>query len=676
MGYMSLSDARQERFCWAETVIGRHREAGVLAHVGVAKIFQVAVAGLFVAVAVVLDHLDGELELVVKGLCLGSLLLTGLPILWGAIRGLTRLETNVDELVALAIVASVVLGEWTAGAIVAFIMVLGGLIEEVTSERARRFIEALGASSPDHAFLIEGNGETREVEATSLSPGQLILVRPGDVIAADGVVEEGETEVDESMLTGESLPVEKQLGDSVSAGTVNSHGSLHVRVERVGEDSAHGRIVQIVSDAELHRAPIIRVAERYAKWFTPAILLLSASVWLLTGDIYRAVTMLIVGCPCAFVLATPTAVMAALGAASRRGVLVKGGKYLEACAAIDVIALDKTGTLTSGRFEVAEVIPVGETTRSTVLSEAARLEMGAEHPLARAIVARARREEIDLDMDTRIQRAPGLGVIDLDGGWRIGNDRFMSESEVELDEETKGRADVLASSGLTVVFLAEGRTLRGLLALRDELRPEAVEVLAELRALGLERQILITGDIDSVASSVAERVGIAQHDVHARQLPEGKLELIEQLEARGDRVCYIGDGTNDGPALAAASVGVSIGSRENTVALETADAVLMRDGLTRLPFLLALGRATARTINQNLILFGLIFNATLLALSALGVLTPVLGAIAHNVGSVAVVLNSSRLLRPDRAVRRARHRARGILRGPVASQPSGRPQAG
>jgi Zn2+/Cd2+-exporting ATPase len=630
-------------------MIGRHREAGILAHVGGGKIARVVVAGLLVAAALAVESLAPGAGWLVVALAVASLALTGLPIVVGALRGLLRLETNVDELVALAIVASVVLGEWIAAAVVAFIMILGSLIEEITAERARRHVERLGSASPDYALLIEDRGETREVEATELRPGQLILVRPGDVVAADGRIEGGESELDESMITGESLPVSKAVGATVSAGTINTHGALEVRVERVGGESVQGRILKIVQEAEQHRAPIIRVAERYAKWFTPGILLLAGAVFLVTWDIQRAVTMLIVGCPCAFVLATPTAVMAALGAASRQGVLIKGGKYLEACAAVDVVVFDKTGTLTRGAFEVVEARAFGEVTADELLARAASLEARAEHPLAAAIVAAARERGLEIDGSVKIRRESGRGVVELaaEGAltWRLGSARFLEESGVALSEAARGALDELAGAGQTVVFLARGAELEGLIALADELREESRAVIEALRRGGVSRVELLSGDGPEATKRVAELVAIAEADARSQRLPEQKYDHVRALEGEGARVCYIGDGTNDGPALSVASVGVSIASRENTVALETADVVLMRDGLQKLPFLIDLGRRTARTINQNLILFGLILNASLLALSAAGLLTPVLGAISHNLGSVAVVLNSARLLR-------------------------------
>jgi Zn2+/Cd2+-exporting ATPase len=580
-------------------------------------------------------------------LCLASLSLTGFPIIWGALKGLVRLQTNVDELVSLAIIASLVLQEWISGAVVAFIMVLGGLIEEFTSERARRHLEALTASTPRHAVVLAPDGSTREVAVGDLEVGQTVLIRPGDVVPADGVVVDGASEIDESALTGESRPVAKAAGEAVASGTVNIDGSLQVELSRVGDDTTHARIRRLVEDAERHRAPVLRQAERYARWFTPAVLVLSGAVWAVTGDVYRAVTMLIVGCPCAFVLATPTAVVAALGRASREGILIKGGKFLEAAAQVRAVALDKTGTLTTGSSEVHDVVALDGVPADALLSQAARLEVGSEHPVAQAIVAEAERRGYEVASGAAIQRIPGLGVVERSAStpWSAGNSALMGHVGAVVPQEAVERAERMARDGLTPVFVAEGDTLRGLIALRDELRPEAAAAIASMREQGFEAPIILTGDLEAVAHRLTGDLGIPEGQIHAGLLPQDKYVYLRDLEATGQRVCYAGDGTNDGPALAVSSVGVSIGSRRDTVALETADAVLMRGDLRGLPFLLRLGRATARTINVNLILFGLLFNASMLVLSASGVLTPVLGAIGHNLGSVAVVLNSARLLR-------------------------------
>jgi Cd2+/Zn2+-exporting ATPase len=626
-------------------MIGRFAQSGVMADVGPINIVKAVAAAALIAAAVAAQYALGAPEGLVAGLSLASLTLTGFPVIWGAVRGLLRLTTNVDELVSIAIVASLLLGEWISAAVVAWIMVLGATIEHYTSLRARRHIEGLVASSPDHALLVDEHGQAVHVPVDQLRPGQSILARPGDVIAADGLIEEGESSVDESMLTGEAVPVDRAAGDRVSAGTINGEGSLRIRVERVGRESTQGKIAQLVKEAEQHRAPILRVAEAYAKWFTPTVLALAAVVWAATGEPMRAVTVLIVGCPCAFVLATPTAVIAALGRASKQGVLIKGGRFLEACSEVDVLAFDKTGTLTTGGCSVRDVVALDGMTPEQVLGQAARLEAGAEHPLARAIVHHARQRGLDPARAASIRREAGMGLSEIaEQPWHIGSERFLQRQAIRIPAETRAQAEAFRRQGCTVLFLAEGNVLRGMLNVEDELRPEARDALDRLRDSGYAEMYVLTGDSEAAAHRVAEQLDIPARRVLSELLPEQKLRRLEQLESEGRRVCYVGDGTNDGPALARATVGVSIGSRENTLALETADVVLMRDGLAGLPFLFRLSQATTRTINQNLLLFGLLLNATMLGLSGLGTLTPILGAIGHNLGSVAVVLSSARLL--------------------------------
>lgn len=631
-------------------MIGRLARENTWADIGYWNVSKVAGAGLFIAAALTAQYGVAAPAAYVAALSAASLCFSGFPIIWGAVKGLIHLRTNVDELLALAIAASLVLGEWISAAIVAFIMVLGGLLEEYTSTRARRHIERLLEGSPAHARVLDDSGEVRTVPIGELRPGQRVLTRPGDVIPADGVVIEGASDVDESMLTGESVPVAKTAGSLVSAGTIACEGALQIRVERIGGDTLQGKIVQLITEAEQHRAPILRVAERYAQWFTPVILLAAAAIWLVTGDALRAVTMLIVGCPCSFVLATPTAVIAALGRASKCGILIKGGKYLEACAQTHTLAFDKTGTLTTGHYRLSEIVPLDGHAPETLLSHAARLEASAEHPVAQAIVQAAQAKGLSAAPGTHLRREAGLGVSELRGpegstAWRCGNQRFMERHQVDMTPEALAHAEALHAKGQTVLFLAEGGMLQGLLALEDEIRPGAQEVLRDLAQGGFDNLVVLTGDHETVAHRVADRLDIPRGQVFPHLLPKDKYEYVQALETAGKRVCYIGDGANDGPALAVASVGVSIGARENTVALETADIVLMRNGLEALPFLLRLSKATRRTIGQNIILFGLAYNALMLACSAAGLLTPILGAFGHNVGSIAVVLNSARLLK-------------------------------
>jgi Cd2+/Zn2+-exporting ATPase len=582
-----------------------------------------------------------------------SLGLTGLPIVLGAARGLLRLQTNVDELVSLALVASVVLGEYVVAAVVAFLMVVGSLLEEYTSGRARRHIEKIIALHPRHAVLLRA-GKQVEVPADSLRPGDRILIRPGDIVPADGTVASGVSRVDESSVSGESAPVDKEPGDEVCAGTANDNGALEVTVARVGQESTHGRIVALIEAAERHRAPIMRTAERYARWFTPVIVVLAAAVWLVTHDLHRAVTMLIVGCPCAFVLATPTAAVAAMARAARAGVLIKGGQYLEACRELDTVIFDKTGTLTTGQPRVVQVLPLAGAGEQEVLRVAALVERNADHPLGRAVLqsAAARGALPKAGAADTIAMA-GAGISGLDGASRIavGSERLLERLEVDLPPAASSQAQAIRATGRTVLYVVSGDSLIGLISVEDAVREEAAECLERLRAMGVEELHMLTGDAPEVAAAVARAAGLPAHAVGAGMLPGEKQKKVRELQRQGRRVCFVGDGANDGPALAEAHVGVSIGSRGNTVALETADIVLMRDGLQRLPFALALGRRTVGIINQNLLLFGLLYNVALLALSAMGVLTPILGAVGHNVGSVAVVLNSARLLRVGRAPR-------------------------
>ena len=626
-------------------MIGRFAGGGTVAEIGVGRVVTTVAAGALLAAAAVVEAAGHPRAGAV--LALVSLSLTGFPIVWRAVGGLARLESNVDELVSLAIAASLVLGEWTSAAIVAFIMVLGSLIEEFVSARARRHLEALVAAQPRHALRLSADGGVHQVPTTDLGPGDRILVRPGDVIAADGQVEDGESQVDESLLTGESAPVDRGPGDLVSGGTINESGSLTVRVRRVGDDSAHGKVLRLIRDAESHRAPVLRAAESYARWFTPGVLTLSGIVWVATGDVQRAVTMLIVGCPCAFVLATPTAIVAAMSRAAREGLLIKGGRYVEGCARVAAIAFDKTGTLTKGECRVVDVIPARGGSRAGLLAAAARLEAAADHPLARAIQARAAAESVAVTQSLSILREAGLGIAGRadDGGeaWRLGNARFMARHGIDLGH-LEPDAERLRAAGLSIVYVAHGSEAKGLFSIEDEVRPEARGVIGELRADGLREIRILSGDARPVALAVAAAVGVDPADVFAELLPQQKYECVQDLERKYGRLCYVGDGANDGPALSVATVGVSLGSRHDTVALETAAVVLMRNSLSVLPFLFRLSRATTRTINQNLVLFGLVFNAAMLALSSAGILTPILGALAHNVGSVSVVINSARLM--------------------------------
>ncbi|MFH1999838.1 MAG: cation-translocating P-type ATPase [Planctomycetota bacterium] len=569
-----------------------------------------------------------------------ALVLTGGPIIFGAVKGLSRGKINVDELVSIAIMATLFLGEYTSAAVVAFIMALGGLIEEFTSYRARRSIEGVIQKLPESVTLVVG-GEEKDLLIDKARTNDTVRIRPGELIPLDGEVIEGETSVDESSLTGESMPVFKKAGDIVSAGTLNFEGCIDVRVSRPATESTQAKIVRLIREAEKHRAPIIRVAERYAKWFTPSILILASLTWLVTGDIHRAVTLLIVGCPCAFVLATPTAVVAALGRAARQGVLLKGGKYLEAAREVDILAFDKTGTLTEGRPIVVSIWTANGFTDEDVLRVAASAESGSEHPLARAVIEEAVARGIFFEnRSTETVAVGGMGIRARDV--LVGSMPFLECESVDVDSRTRSLTTSLLAEGKTTLLVAQKGKIIGGLALQDKVREESAGVVAWADNKGMHT-VLLSGDQEQPSRSVGEALKF--REIRAALMPGDKQRYIKNKQEEGYKVAYVGDGTNDGPALAVAHLGISLASRRNNVALETADVVLMHQGLTHLPFLMELGRATGKVINQNLILFGLAFNATMLVLSASGFLTPILGALAHNAGSVFVVLNSARLLR-------------------------------
>ncbi|MHC4600294.1 MAG: heavy metal translocating P-type ATPase, partial [Planctomycetota bacterium] len=443
-------------------MIGRYAQSGgfstLLKQRDLARV--VLAGGLIATGAILRAALPGE-PMWLPVLPLTALALTGFPIVWGAVTGLFRRKVNVDELVSIAIVATLLLGEFTGAAIVAFIMALGGVIEEFTSDRARKAVEAVVRESPAHALLVE-DGREREVNVGDVCAGDRVRVRPGDMIPLDGDLVHGETSVDESAITGESLPVAKGCGDAVFAGTRNFEGCVDLTVTCPSCDSVMARIGKLIEEAEHHRAPILRVAERYAQWFTPAILLLAGATWLVTGDPFRAVTVLIVGCPCAFVLATPTAVVAALGRAARQGVLVKGGKFLEAAGEVNLAAFDKTGTVTEGAPEVASVWSADGAGEADVLAAAAAAEAGSEHPLGRAVVDEACARGLHVGPPVEAMEAVrGLGV--RAGPLRVGSQRFMEEEGVDLGEAVRGFLDSERDrEGILLLVAREGAVIGGI----------------------------------------------------------------------------------------------------------------------------------------------------------------------------------------------------------------------
>ena len=569
------------------------------------------------------------------GLALAAVVVGAPGIVWGALQGLRQRQVNVDELVSIAVIASVLLGEYLSAGLVVFMMIFGQLLEEATSQRATAALEHLASLQPDRAHRLEGD-EIIEVNTDELQPGDTVLAKPGERLPVDGVVIAGTAAVDESLVTGESLPVHKEPGHGVYAGTLNQDGALTIRTEAVGEHAYVGQIGRLLDALEEERAPIVRVADRYAKYFTPAILLVSSGTWLISGNISAALAVLIIACPCALVLATPTAIVAGVANAARQGILIKGGARFEAAGAVDTVAVDKTGTLTLGAPVVQQVIPMDGVAAETLLTLAAAVERYSEHPLGVALVRHATEQALSLPAADDFRAFPGRGVAAQVAQQHVlVGTRDLIESQDVTGVPPQEQAPQLGSLMLVAV---DGR-FWGWIQFADTVRPAAARAVEHLHALGIERVVMLTGDRQQEARRLADTVGI--DDWHARLLPEHKVEWIRGARDNGKRVAMAGDGVNDAPALAASDLGIVMGGTGTAVAAESADIALMRGDIGQLPTAIAISQMTLRGIKQNL-LFALVWNLVGIALAATGVLGPIGAALAHNLGSVAVVVNAAR----------------------------------
>ena len=597
-------------------------------------------------------------------------LVGGVVIARGAIAGLWNREVNVDELVTIAIVASLVIGEYWGAALVAFMMLFGKVLEDVTAARANDAIEGLGRMVPSVASRRDGHGETI-VPVDALVAGDIVVVRPGERLPADGTVVAGQALIDESGITGEFVPASRSIGDSVHAGTLATGGALDIRVARVGEATTLGRIATLVRDAETDRAPIVRIADTWAKWFTPAILVLAFAVYLATGDFLPAVSVLVVACPCALTLATPTAIVATVARSARQGILVRGGGRLEAAGRVDVICLDKTGTLTTGQPRVANVIPLEGIQATDLIAFAARAERLSEHPLARAILHAASEQwsgleaginasaENDADSGhvTGFEAVAGSGVVALVAGNSlqreatphgsaeviVGRPAFLIERGVVWTDEAASHFDAIERDGMSPVAVSISGKVAGVIAVTDTVRPHAAVAIASLRRSGMRRIILLTGDRAGPALAVARAVGIPDADVRPGLLPEQKASVIQSLREEGHRVAMVGDGVNDAPALASADVAIAMGGIGSDLTLASADVILMTDDLRQVATVLRDARHALDTIRQNLVI-ATVWNVAAVALAATGLAGIVPGALIHNIGSVGVVVNAARLV--------------------------------
>ncbi|MGW1373552.1 heavy metal translocating P-type ATPase [Streptomyces sp. NPDC002446] len=586
-----------------------------------------------------------------SGLLGAITLFTGLPFFRGALRSLRgRSSPGTDTLVTAATVISLVLRENVVALTVLWLLNIGEFLQTLTLRRTRRAIEELLTIGEERVWLVReegGDGEGRvevEVALEEVAPGDVVAVYEHHRIPVDGEVVTGEALVDQAAITGEALPVYARAGAEVYAGTIVTSGSLTVRATSVGADTTVGRIISRVEEAQSDRAPIQTVATRFTQRFVPVSFALAALTYAVTRDARRAMTMLLIACPCAAGLATPTAISAAIGNGARRGTLIKGGTHLEGIGRVTAVVFDKTGTLTFGRPLVTSVVTLSDRyTANQVLTLAASGELHARHPLAQAIVAHTEEQHLHAPIHQACEVVLGMGMrAELDGTrLLVGSPALLRQHGVELTEEAQGWTEQLRGGGETVICIAHDDDLIGLLGVSDAVRSGAGAVIQQLIDLGVSRVVLLTGDAPETAQAVADALGIAE--VHAHALPEGKLQLIRDLQTEGHTVAMVGDGTNDAPALALADVGISMGAHSSHVALETADIALPGDDLRQVPAVVELSRHTLRVVRQN---YGLAIGVNLLGLiaGAGGTMNPVLAALLHNTSSIAVVGNSARLV--------------------------------
>ncbi len=571
-----------------------------------------------------------------------AIVLCGIPIILEAVIGLvTAFDIKADVLVSLALIASVCIGEIFAAGEVAFIMQLGALLEELTVARAKAGIEKLVHLTPQTARVLR-NGKEQIIPAEQVKVGDRIRVLPGESIPVDGIIVSGQTSINQAVMTGESLPVDKTVGDTVSSGTVNQFGAFEMEAEKVGEDSSIQRMIRLVQSADAGKAKIVGIADRWATWIVVIALSAAVLTWLISGQIIRAVTILVVFCPCALVLATPTAIMAAIGNAAKHGFLVREGDALERLAKASIIAFDKTGTLTCGTPEVVAVESVTEFfDKNDVYRLAASVEQFSEHPLGKAIVSCYKKIGETPAAATDFRMIPGRGVCATVNGKAVcaGNADLLHECGAEFAPPTDAEAHI--KQGCTVIYVAANGSFIGFIALSDTLRRESAATISALSELGVQ-PVLLTGDNENAAKAIADKLHI--REVRANCLPEDKLKYIGEYQNKNMSVCMIGDGVNDAPALKKADVGIAMGGVGSDIAVDAADIALVDDEVKELPHLTALSKRMMTTIRINMT-FSMALNFIAVALAIIGTLNPVVGALVHNAGSVLVITNSAFLLK-------------------------------
>ncbi len=601
------------------------------------------VSGIFLAISLTFIILKIQLPL---DPAWGAVIISGIPLLYLAI---TRLiyEKWISSalLIVIAMIASLFIGQIFAAGEVVFIMALGALLEDYTVDRAKNGLKKLINLTPQKGRkVITTSNSTYEtiVDVKEIKLNDTLRVLPGEVIPVDGKIIQGNTSIDQSIMTGESLPVDKEIGDEVFCGTMNLYGSIDMEATSIGEDSSLQKLIDMVKEAENKQAPTQRIADKWATWLVPVALAIAIAAYLFTGDLIRGVTVLVVFCPCALILATPTSIMAAIGQATKYGVMIKSGEALENLGKTNTLAFDKTGTLTYGNLEVSDIIPTKENlTSEDLIKKAAISEKRSEHPLAKAIIKYTNQNNLKIEEPENFTMIPGKGVKSLINNEEIycGNINFLKENNIEIDEKINSTLNNLTNQGKANIIVADKNQTLGIIALSDILREDAKEMIQNLKELDTN-VILLTGDNLQAANYFSNQVGIT--DVHAGLLPEDKVKEIQKIKDNNEMVAMIGDGVNDAPALKTANISVAMAKVGSDVAIDAADVALLGDDIQKIPYLKKLSNATLTNIHFNIAL-SMCINAVAIVCSVMGLLNPVTGALVHNIGSCIVVANAGLL---------------------------------
>ena len=608
----------------------------------VVHLWQAVLGVVFVLNAFIVDWWFAQGGTVASCSAFIGAVILGYPIVVTAIKDLHVGRLSINELVAIAVLAAFASANYKVAGVVAFFMLIGEIIETRTAEGARASIESLIKLTPTKARRIKKDGSEEEVAASELTIGDVIRIRPGDNIAADGLIVSGQGSFNQATITGESLPVDKKSGDEVFAGTQNLTGVLEIKVSRAGEDTTLGRVRELILAAEKTKLPIMKIVDQYMGFYTPLVLVIGALVWAFTHDLNRVIGFLVISCPCAFILATPTAMVAALSAAARLGILIKNVADIEAAAKINAFVFDKTGTLTTGQLAVSRLAPIGETKPAELLRCAASAEKYSNHPTARALAQIAGEAGVPLAEPQNFAETAGRGVKAEVGGAKVLVGRAQWLKENGVTEDFVKSVDLKETEGWSLIFVARDGKCIGWVGLQDQTRAEAKESLAELKEAGVRRIAMVSGDRQAVATRVAAEIGC--EEAKGECLPQNKVEFVRAVKAKGYRVAVVGDGVNDAPALAAGDIGIAMGAAGSEVAIHSATIALMNNDLRRLPFLVKLSRSTRAVINQNF-MFGVLFIIVGWTVTVSGYIGPIAASILHVVGSLIVVFNSARLVR-------------------------------